>query len=225
MLGPRVMFQPNVFRFLGDVSHLFAVSFLIYKIHSQRSVRGLSFTSQLLYLMVYATRYFDTLWYTTGTYNTAGKIAWFGALENENPKSSFVPADLLRCLMSLSQISTHDIGLDSIRIEHLAGPCLVLAFFFNYILSPTEVLWSFSIYLEAVAILPQMFLSHKLRDEGTSEDTFVSYLSAMGIYRALYLLNWAPRWTREDYLDPIALCGGLVQTGLYIRFFALYFSR
>lgn len=50
-----------------------------------------------------------------------------------------------------------------------------------------QVLWTFSIYLEAVAILPQLFLVSKT---GEAESITSHYLFALGSYRALYLLNW-----------------------------------
>lgn len=50
-----------------------------------------------------------------------------------------------------------------------------------------QILWTFSIYLESVAILPQLFLVSKT---GEAESITSHYLFALGSYRALYLLNW-----------------------------------
>lgn len=50
-----------------------------------------------------------------------------------------------------------------------------------------QVLWTFSIYLESVAILPQLFLVSKT---GEAESITSHYLFALGSYRALYILNW-----------------------------------
>lgn len=53
-----------------------------------------------------------------------------------------------------------------------------------------EVLWAFSIYLEAVAILPQLFM---LQRTGEAETITAHYLFALGAYRALYIPNWVYR--------------------------------
>lgn len=85
---------------------------------------------------------------------------------------------------------THDPSIDTFRIEYLLGPCIILALIFNYAFAVTEVLWSFSIFLESVAILPQLFM---LQRTGEAETITTHYLAALGIYRALYIPNWIYR--------------------------------
>jgi ER lumen protein retaining receptor len=79
-----------------------------------------------------------------------------------------------------------------------------------------EVLWSFSIYLEAVAILPQLMM---LQRTGEAETITTHYLFALGMYRALYIPNWIYRYFSDDSVDPIAVVAGIVQTVLYADFF------
>ena len=57
-----------------------------------------------------------------------------------------------------------------------------------------EILWTFSIYLESVAILPQLFMVQKT---GEAESITSHYLFALGIYRFLYILNWIYRYYVE----------------------------
>lgn len=83
-------------------------------------------------------------------------------------------------------------------------------------------MWTFSIYLEAVAILPQLFLVSKT---GEAESITSHYLFALGSYRALYLLNWVYRYYMEGFHDWIAITAGVVQTILYCDFFYLYVTR
>ncbi|KER26569.1 hypothetical protein T265_06212 [Opisthorchis viverrini] len=85
-----------------------------------------------------------------------------------------------------------------------------------------EILWAFSIYLESVAIMPQLFMISKT---GEAETITSHYLFALGAYRALYLLNWAYRYVVESHLDHIALIAGIVQTLLYCDFFYLYITK
>lgn len=85
-----------------------------------------------------------------------------------------------------------------------------------------QILWTFSIYLESVAILPQLFMVSKT---GEAETITSHYLFALGVYRALYLFNWIWRYQFEGFFDLIAIVAGLVQTVLYCDFFYLYITK
>ncbi|BHF73263.1 hypothetical protein SprV_0401634200 [Sparganum proliferum] len=85
-----------------------------------------------------------------------------------------------------------------------------------------QILWTFSIYLESVAILPQLFLISKT---GEAETITSHYLFALGSYRALYILNWIYRFFVESFFDPISVIAGIIQTLLYLDFFYLYITR
>ncbi|KAG8753344.1 endoplasmic reticulum retention protein [Serendipita sp. 396] len=117
---------------------------------------------------------------------------------------------------------TYDPSLDTFRLEYLVGPSLVLGLLFNYAFVFTEIMWSFSIFLEAVAIFPQLFI---LQRTGEAESITTHYLAALGIYRGLYIPNWIYRYYTEHSFDPIAVFAGLVQTALYADFFYVYFTK
>ena len=87
---------------------------------------------------------------------------------------------------------------------------------------PPQILWTFSIYLESVAILPQLFMVSKT---GEAETITSHYLFALGVYRTLYLFNWIWRYHFEGFFDLIAIVAGLVQTVLYCDFFYLYITK
>ncbi|EPB76754.1 ER lumen protein retaining receptor [Ancylostoma ceylanicum] len=86
---------------------------------------------------------------------------------------------------------TYEKESDSFRVEFLLIPCVLLSFLINHEFTPMEILWTFSIYLEAVAIMPQLFM---LQATGSAETITAHYLFALGSYRALYLLNWIYRY-------------------------------
>lgn len=56
---------------------------------------------------------------------------------------------------------TYDPNSDDFQVLFLIVPCFVLALFINEYFSWFEVLWTFSIYLEAVAIVPQLVTIHR----------------------------------------------------------------
>lgn len=90
----------------------------------------------------------------------------------------------------MTQSPTHDAALDTFRLDYLLPPVAVLALIFNYKFTVYEILWSFSIWLESVAILPQLFM---LSRTGEAETITTHYLAALGAYRGLYIPNWIYR--------------------------------
>lgn len=77
-------------------------------------------------------------------------------------------------------------------------------------------------YLESVAILPQLFLISKT---GEAETVTSHYLFALGSYRGLYILNWIYRYYFENHFDLIIFISGTLQTLLYCDFFYLYVTK
>ncbi|CAF4723753.1 unnamed protein product, partial [Rotaria socialis] len=118
--------------------------------------------------------------------------------------------------------TTYNRNYDSFRIELLILPALALAFLWNHDFSVLEILWTFSIYLESVAILPQLYMVSKT---GEAETITSHYLFALGIYRFLYILNWIYRYYMESVLDWISIISGIIQTVLYCDFFYLYVTK
>ncbi|VDN57487.1 unnamed protein product [Dracunculus medinensis] len=107
-------------------------------------------------------------------------------------------------------------------MEILIFPSLILALLINHSFTIVEICWTFSIYLESVAIMPQLFM---LSRTGSAETITAHYLFALGIYRGFYILNWIYRYYTEMFYDPIAIVAGVIQTVLYADFFYLYFTR
>jgi len=203
----------NIFRLFGDLSHLASIFILIHKIHTTRSCRGISLKTQILYVVVFVARYMDLLlifWEWISLYNFAMKIFFIAS-------TAYVIF-----LMRVRFRPTNDPSIDTFKIEYLLGPCLLLGIIFKYEWTVIETLWSFSIWLESVAILPQLFM---LQRTGEAETITTHYLAALGAYRALYIPNWIYRYYAEDYIDPISVVAGLVQTGLYVDFFYVYFTK
>ena len=200
----------NIFRLLGDLSHLLAIIILLVKIWKTRSCAGISGKSQILFAIVYTMRYLDLVTTYISSYNTFMKIIFIAA----SCATVF--------LMYVKFKATYDHNHDTFRIEFLILPTLVLALLINHEFTVMEVLWTFSIYLESVAILPQLFLVSKT---GEAESITSHYLFALGSYRGLYLLNWVYRYYVEDYFDLIVVVAGLVQTVLYCDFFYLYITK
>jgi ER lumen protein retaining receptor len=52
----------NVFRVLGDLAHTASKCILMVQIHRNKSAEGVSLLTQLLYVVVFVTRYLDLFW-------------------------------------------------------------------------------------------------------------------------------------------------------------------
>ncbi|XP_059103800.1 ER lumen protein-retaining receptor 3 [Peromyscus eremicus] len=200
----------NVFRILGDLSHLLAMFLLLGKIWRSKSCAGISGKSQILFALVFTTRYLDLVSNFISIYNTVMKVVF-----------------LLCAYTTVYMIywkfrKTFDSENDTFRLEFLLVPVIGLSFLVNYSYAPTEVLWTFSIYLESVAILPQLFMISKT---GEAETITTHYLFFLGLYRALYLANWIWRYQTENFYDQISVVSGVVQTIFYCDFFYLYVTK
>lgn len=197
----------NVFRLAGDFSHLVAILLLLLKIWTTRSCAGVSGKSQILFTLVYLTRYMDLLTTYISAYNSAMKLI-------------FISVSLTTLYLIYVQYrATYDREQDSFSNEIIILSCLTFAFVINYNYVAIEVLWTFSIYLEAVAIVPQLYMVYK---NGLADNIIGYYLLVLGSYRALYLANWVWRYVYEDHFDAIAVFAGLLQTFIYCVFLCWY---
>ncbi|KAF5875937.1 putative er lumen protein retaining receptor protein [Botrytis fragariae] len=117
----------NLFRILGDFSHLLSILILLHKMHQTNSCAGISFKSQALYLLVYVTRYLDLFWtFTDSLYNTTFKLLFLCS------------SGYTIYLMTTSFKPTHDPNLDTFRVQYLLGGSLALAFIYPYAYTPLK---------------------------------------------------------------------------------------
>ena len=200
----------NIFRLVADLSHLASIFLLIHQMRLSRSCAGISFKSQALYMVVYLARYLDLFWSFVSPYNTLMKLFFIGA------------QGYILFLMRYKFMPTNDMKIDTFRTEYLLAGAGLASIIFTYQYTIGEVLWSFSIWLESVAILPQLLLVQRT---GEAENVTTHYLFALGIYRGLYIPNWIWRYIREAHVDSIAICAGLIQTALYADFFYVYVTK
>ncbi|CAL8301998.1 unnamed protein product [Merluccius merluccius] len=200
----------NIFRLAGDVSHVVAILLLVLKIWRSRSCAGISGKSQVLFAVVFTSRYLDLFTVYISAYNTIMKVVFL----------SLSYATVYLIYVRFRSTSTSE--QDTFRVEFLLIPVVGLSFLENYAFTPLEILWTFSIFLEAVAIMPQLFL---ITNTGEAESITTHYLFFLGLYRALYLANWVWRYHTEGFFDQIAVVSGVVQTFFYCDFFYLYITR
>lgn len=99
-------------------------------------------------------------------------------------------------------------------------PCAVFALFLNKAFETVEVFCTFSVYLESVAIVPQVYLVSKAKQV---ESVVVSYVSCLGLYQGCYIMHWLYAYLRQSpnaSFENIAVASGIVQLIFYCDFFA-----
>lgn len=200
----------NIFRLVADLSHLASILILWYSIERSKSINGISLKTQILYVVVFLFRYLDVLTQYISLYNTLMKLFFIGA------------SVYIVYLMTVKYAKSIRENIDTFPVKYLLGPSVVMSLILTHKYSIREVTWSFSIWLESVAILPQLYM---LQRTGSAENITVHYIFALGIYRALYIPNWFYRYFSEGHLDYVAVLAGLFQTVIYSDFFYIYYTK
>merc|ERR1712117_178878 len=127
--------------------------------------------TQGLYLLLFLCRYMDVFWS-------------FGSMYNWCMKILFISTTALICWMMKFQkpyCKYYDPELDSFNVLYLIIPCFLLALVWNEEMTPFEISWAFSIYLEAVAALPQLHMLQRIAGN-TAEGGSVENLTAHYIF-------------------------------------------
>mmetsp|Transcript_28867 Transcript_28867/g.47858 ORF Transcript_28867/g.47858 Transcript_28867/m.47858 type:complete len:223 (+) Transcript_28867:61-729(+) len=207
------MVAMNIFRLLGDACHLLSFVVMFWKLFTSKSVAGISLKTQEIYVIVFCFRYLDLFWNFLSIYNWVMKIIFI------------VSSVSIVCVIRFGKPhkDTYNKEDDAFPYLYLIVPAALLGIAVNQEHdSPFEMCWAFSIYLEAVAILPQLFM---LQKQGGAESLTSHYILLLGLYRLFYLLNWVYRYaTEEHYMQLIVWISGIVQTALYLDFFYTYVS-
>lgn len=190
--------------------HLLSIVTLLLKIRHTKSCRGVSLKTQELYALVFITRYIDLFYSYVSLYNTFMKIVFL--------TSSFAIIFYMRIHKVVKQ--TRDQNDDTLRVLFILVLCLVPAIIWPRKRTIAETLWTFSIYLESVAILPQLILLQRTQN---IDNLTGNYVALLGSYRAFYILNWIYKYfTLLNYREWRVWLSGVLQTVIYLDFFYYY---
>ncbi|KAF7119228.1 hypothetical protein CNMCM5793_008976 [Aspergillus hiratsukae] len=213
----------NVFRLLGDLSHISSKCILMWAIHRNKSAEGVSLLTQMLYAVVFVTRYLDLF---RGSGWNSFYLVFFKFFYIF---SSFYIIFLMMKVYprTREREGAWKMAVGSVVVSLILAPIVtpIFAKDEDYYKRHwfTETMWSFSIILESVCVLPQLLLLRQ-----TTVPTVIDsyYLLALGSYRAFYILNWFVRgFGSEKHWDPISMIFGILQTAFYVDFAWVYYSR
>eukprot|EP00931_Biecheleriopsis_adriatica_P074755 TRINITY_DN4875_c0_g2_i2.p1 TRINITY_DN4875_c0_g2~~TRINITY_DN4875_c0_g2_i2.p1 ORF type:complete len:345 (+),score=57.16 TRINITY_DN4875_c0_g2_i2:104-1036(+) len=194
----------NIFRYIGDYLHLFGVFALIATLAKNRSCSGISRSTQILYLLVFVTRYLDLLDHSQTAYLVFFKITYI--------VTSLIVLTIFRKLDG-----TYERQKDTCSLAAILVPCCIAPFLLAESYRPIEMLRSFSQFCEGFAMVPQYVFCYRDR---TAKDVGVTfYVLSMGAYRCFYAANWVYKKVQvPGYSDIQSWLGGMVE----ILFFADY---
>ncbi|OHS99935.1 ER lumen protein retaining receptor [Tritrichomonas foetus] len=203
----------NIFRYLADFSHLISVVILLYKMFSKKSCSGISLKTQFAYLVVFLTRYCNDGFFDPPLYNILFKIFYIGSALAICVIMKFGPTNIKY---------TYEDRHDTFRVTFLFIISLPLAYFTRPYKSLYSFVFAYSLWVECVAILPQIFLMARSSKFDIMNREYVFFLS---VYRLFYLLNWIYKLVTDTGKTPhVVWITGIIQTLIYSDFIYEYFK-
>jgi len=174
----------------------------------------------MLYVAVFLTRYLDLFWVSPAA------SYWNFILKNFYILSSLYI--ILLMMKMYARTREREMAWKLGAYLSMASTCLapgltaIPAVFAQKHFSFFDMLWTFSIILESVCVVPQLLLLRQTTVP-TVIDSF--YLLTLGSYRGFYILNWIVRAAQKEHPDWRAVIFGIVQTALYVDFAWVYWTR
>jgi ER lumen protein retaining receptor len=211
----------DIFRYIADSLHFISMILLLNQIFKKKNCMGLSYRTQEIYLVVFLTRYSSIFFADQNWVHLGLKI--------------------LAILLTLTTIYlikfkkpysiTYDKIYDSFPHYTTIYPfCMILTTIFHVTFRNHpyfQYVWTFSIILEAFAIIPQLYIMRKVDDI----DIFTSsFMICLGLYRFFDILHWL----QNIYIDKKIILNthiihmeiffAMVQTLLYSEFIYRYYK-
>lgn len=203
----------NAFQLVGDLLHLLSFVIIIYKIHRDKKCSGVSAKTQEIYLIVFCARYTDLFFVYISAYNTIMKIL-------------FILVTLYILFLMHFQApykNTYNRKTeDDFPHIYLIPFALLMTFLIHRRFTWWDMQWSFSLWLESVAVFPQITILAK--NNGVESFT-AHYLAALGSYRFFYILLWIHRYITSGTRSWTSILSGTLQVLLYADFLYLYLKN
>jgi ER lumen protein retaining receptor len=200
----------NIFRYVGDYLHLFGVIALLITIAKNKSVAGISRSTQILYFLVFVTRYLDLFDHTQTSY-----LVFF--------KLTYIATSALTLVLFYQLDITYDRRNDTCNLAVLIIPCLVGAILLTNDYTLLEILWTFSEFVEGFAMVPQYVFCY--REKGKRDWGAGLYVICIGSYRVFYALNWIyKKLQMPQYSDIQSWLGGVIEILFFVDFLNYRFT-
>jgi len=212
----------NLYRRVGDILHLVGTVILIATLLKNASCQGVSWKAQLLYTLVFVTRYLDLPDNVTRyEYQHDWHIMYLILF-----KLTYISCQLLIMFLfwkanQSGRGSGYEAHKDTCPIAIFLAPCMIIAILTSEFFTVKEILWTFSEYLEGFAMVPQyVFIFRHNRKEIKKERTLSVdyYIFCLGGYRTLYACNWIYKYFSGITVVLHSIVGGVIEIGFFVDF-------
>jgi hypothetical protein len=176
----------STFITLAAAVQCFAYTCLRLKISQQKSVAGISGQTLILQAVACGLRLSSTTW-LQGYIPVDGTGDWL--YQAVDALALLILLNIIYCIFKSHQ-STYQNEHDNIRVEYIALTCFVLAVLVHPDLNNRPVfdtLWTTALYIDVVAMAPQLVMISKIREVEALTSHFVS---ATAISRLISLIFW-----------------------------------
>mmetsp|Transcript_365 Transcript_365/g.503 ORF Transcript_365/g.503 Transcript_365/m.503 type:complete len:297 (-) Transcript_365:73-963(-) len=202
---------------LGGLTRLMGFFFLLTKMVTERSCSGVSLKTLELYALIFLARLSSILFYEGYLpYDSSGD--WFYQFVEI---VSLILVGVLIFLSVVTYKSTYNAAEDGFgrfkSIPTQMGPFVLIipCFLMALLLHPslnrnvfTDVAWTFALYLETLAIVPQFYL---LQKSNRPVEPWVShFVFSVGVSRLFLLIFWASSYHELSDKHSIGITGGWV---------------
>eukprot|EP00929_Paragymnodinium_shiwhaense_P102552 TRINITY_DN65749_c0_g1_i1.p1 TRINITY_DN65749_c0_g1~~TRINITY_DN65749_c0_g1_i1.p1 ORF type:complete len:287 (+),score=63.66 TRINITY_DN65749_c0_g1_i1:123-983(+) len=194
----------NNYRLAADYLHFGGMLTGLGTLLLTKSAAGFSKKTQMLFLLVFMTRYLDLLTEPQETYLVVFKVAF-----------NAITASTLAGIGVLDD--TYEAALDSCNILAILVPTFFLSGLVTMTSGILDRLWTFSEFLEPFALVPQYIMCYRAPE---MRPIVIVYILCVGGYRVLYLCNWVYKrycW-HAAYHDYTSWLGGAVECVLFFDF-------
>ena len=173
---------------LGDYFHFLSFIIIIYKIIKDKSCKGISDKTFEIYLLLFCIRCSDLIMYESNLYNTLMKLSFICV-------TAFI---LFLIHFQTPYKNTYNRKEDVFPHYYLMIFATVLTCIVHNDFSLWGITWSYSLWLESLAVLPQIdILAHNF---GIANYTF-HYLISILTYKFFYILLWIYRYIIYHYIS------------------------
>ena len=172
---------------LSSLTQTLAFLIILIKVYNFQNCSGLSINTLICYAMLLSARLTSTLLFS-GYLPSDSAGDWFYQLTEI---TSLICVAVLIYVCKYTYKDTSDYITDTIHYVYLALPCFLFALIVHTSLNRfyfTDVMWTFSMYLETFAVFPQLKLF--MNKKGQIESYTTHYVALCGLSRLLSLLFW-----------------------------------
>merc|ERR1719378_1414044 len=200
----------NMFRYVGDYLHLFGIIVLLSTIAKNKSVGGISRSTQILYFLVFVTRYLDLFDHSQTAY-----LVFF--------KLTYIATSIIVLVLFWHLDVTYERRNYTVNLAVIIFPCITAAILLTNEYSVLEVLWTFSEFIEGFAMVPQYVFCY--RERGQRDWGAGLYVISLGGYRVFYALNWIYKKIQmPHYSDVQSWIGGIIEIIFFLDFLNYRFT-